>query len=54
MGERYWITGVQLGLLRAWVEAGNKNIADLLDILHTIEEHQFIGNREDLKIIGER
>jgi len=44
MSERYWITGCQLGLIRAWIESGALNLADILDMLYIIEEQQFIGN----------
>ena len=42
MGERYWITGVQLGMLIAANNAGKENVID--DVLKTIQDQQFIGN----------
>ena len=44
MGNRYWITGVQLGMIRAL--AGSNPVQE---ILLEIEEKQFIGNRQDLE-----
>lgn len=38
MSERYWITGVQLGLLT------NAEAEDRAKILKEIEDKQFIGN----------
>ena len=42
MGERYWISGVQLGML---IAANNNGKEDVIDqVLKTIENEQFIGN----------
>ena len=41
MTERYWITGVQIGMLIALV--GRKN-DECVKILREIEKRQFIGN----------
>lgn len=54
MTERYWITGVQLGLLKLAIEQGI--VADeTKKQLNKIEEKQFIGNMkepyEDYKIV---
>jgi hypothetical protein len=54
MTERYFITGVQLGLLKLAIEKGI--VADeTKKQLNKIEENQFIGNMkqpyEDYKII---
>ena len=48
MSERYWITGVQLGILIALEnEMGRSNLVD------NIVDKQFIGNKEDLhKLLG--
>jgi len=43
MGERYWITGVQLGMLIASVDA------DRIRLVEEITDKQFIGNAETLK-----
>ena len=44
MSERYWITGVQLGLLIVSPERQGRS-----KIVDEIIDKQFIGNREDLK-----
>jgi len=42
MGERYWISGVQLGML---IAANNNGKEDVIDqVLKTIENEQFIGS----------
>lgn len=41
MSERYWITGVQLGILRVLV---NQDALKAMDILQSIEDKQFIGS----------
>jgi hypothetical protein len=48
MTERYWITGVQLGLLQALeLPKARKNLVD------EIVKNQFIGDKEDLnKLLG--
>jgi hypothetical protein len=38
MGEKYWVTGVQLGMLVAMNDAERKNL------IQTIVADQFIGN----------
>jgi len=40
MAERYWITGVQIGMLKALIEQNDKHNA--LTTLENVEE-QFIG-----------
>ena len=43
MGNRYWITGVQVGMLKNWAKLfEHPDYAD--DILAQIENNQFIGN----------
>jgi len=39
MAERYWITGVQLGILKASLLTNQKQ-----SIIDEVEENQFIGN----------
>ena len=46
MGNRYYITGVQLGMLLALVD---ENYIKVKDILIEIEHNQFIGDAETLK-----
>lgn len=50
MGGRYFITGVQLGILRAFSEGSfreeKRNIFELID---GIINNQFLGNIEDFK-----
>jgi len=41
MGERYWISGVQLGLLKALGQVSDNGA---LSVIATIEEEQFVGN----------
>jgi hypothetical protein len=42
MGERYFLTGVQLGMLKAFVRS--KKEKEATDLLCQIENKQFIGN----------
>ena len=42
MGERYWISGVQLGMLKAAVEWDQKGTA--LVLIDDILDKQFVGN----------
>lgn len=42
--ERYWITGVQLGMLGADIPAVNKD-----KIIDDIIDNQFIGHVNDIK-----
>lgn len=54
MGERYWISGVQLGMLKAYFELNKVKEAEKLR--SEIEEHQFIGRldpeTESLEIVS--
>lgn len=43
MGERYFITGVQLGILHSYLK-GNVDILSTKKLLNKVEEDQFIGN----------
>jgi len=56
MGDRYWISGVQLGMLKACMD---KDIGNFESILREIEEEQFVGRIEEedkgnreVKIVG--
>ncbi len=52
MGGRYWITGVQLGMLRAFTST--EKIEKIEDILVDIEAEQYIGNvvnNEEVEIV---
>jgi len=42
MSERYWISGVQLGMLIAANNNGKEEVID--QVLKTIENEQFVGN----------
>lgn len=44
MGGRYWITGVQLGLLKADIPWSSK-----MEIIDKVIDEQFIGKRKDLE-----
>jgi len=41
MGERYWITGVQLGMLLAYDKDNFPNL--VREVVEDIEKNQFIG-----------
>jgi hypothetical protein len=43
MSERYWITGVQLGILQVLSNEKGKELID------EIVDNQFIGNKKDLE-----
>jgi hypothetical protein len=44
MGERYYITGVQIGMILAWIKLGK--IEEIQKILDEIQEKQFWGRTE--------
>ena len=46
MSERYWITGVQLGMLLAFQKTRMPNRAN--ELIEEIIDKQFIGDKEDL------
>jgi len=46
VSERYWITGAQIGTLKALLKEGI-DLHKALDILHDVEEEQFIGNMKN-------
>ena len=48
MSERYYITGVQIGIIKA---LAGKDKGAVLKTLKDIEDKQFIGNRSDLNKI---
>jgi len=53
MGERYWISGVQLGMLIAANNSGKEDVID--QVLKTIENEQFVGStrpRPDAEKVG--
>jgi len=47
MGGRYYITGVQLGMLRVFVKQENES--DVNKLLEEIEDRQYLGEREDFE-----
>jgi len=51
MGSRYYLTGVQIGILQAYLN--NNKFQEALKLLEDIEENQFIGlieNNDKLKV----
>jgi hypothetical protein len=44
MGERYWITGVQLGTLQVLPTSSMRR-----ELINEIVDKQFIGDEKDLK-----
>lgn len=47
MGGRYYITGVQIGQMLAYLELNaDHKVRECLDEIY---EHQFIGKKKDLK-----
>jgi len=44
MGERYWVSGVQIGMMLAYIDF--KKDEDLKKLLAEIQEKQFIGRVE--------
>lgn len=44
MGERYWITGVQLGTLQVLPTSSMRR-----ELIDEIVDKQFIGNKKDLE-----
>ena len=47
MKGRYYITGVQIGIIKAMTE---KHPEVVLDLVNKIEELQYLGEREDLEV----
>ena len=48
MSERYWITGVQLGTIKAFIENGtDENKAFAFGTLNKVEDDQFIGQMQE-------
>lgn len=47
MGERYWITGVQLGLLKAGLQEKQPS-EQAIKIIEKIIDEQYIGSRQEL------
>lgn len=50
MGGRYFITGVQLGMLKTFSEHSfrDEEKRDILEIINSIINNQYIGTKEDL------
>lgn len=42
MGERYFVTGVQLGMIKAFLQF--KKLEEIEKVLTEIEDKQFMGN----------
>ena len=52
MSERYFLTGVQLGMLKMYVIDGAINTNVIKELLDEIEENQFVGNvKENNKVV---
>jgi len=51
MGGRYFISGVQLGMLRAFTNGSfrNEEKRDCLELINSIINNQFLGNIDDFK-----
>ena len=49
MGSRFWISGVELGILLVMTKA--KNFKEVLELLRKIEEEQYICDAEKFKEI---
>jgi len=47
MGSRFYLTGVQLGMLRVFAET--ENVEEALKVLKKIEEKQFLGDEQTIK-----
>lgn len=45
MGERYLVTGVQLGMIRAHLEANQKT--EIINIIEEIIEDQWVGGSDN-------
>jgi len=56
MSERYFITGVQIGMIKAFLEQEYVNIDEINKVINEIEEKQFVGKitqeGEKVAIIG--
>jgi len=53
MSERYWITGCQLGMIKAFVKNDAVSIrTNIEEIVQEIEDNQFIGNKKTFKDLG--
>ena len=49
MGGRYWISGVQIGMIKAFLYSNKEDLPKIIDILGIVEDKQFIGKKKDLK-----
>lgn len=47
MGGRYYITGVEIGMLRTFAKLENET--DINKLLDKIEEEQYIGEKEEFE-----
>ena len=50
MGGRYYVTGAQLGMIKAILEASGQSIG----LINEIEEKQYIGKAIELKRMMEK
>ena len=51
MGGRYYVTGVQLGMIQAFIE--HNKLEELEKLMHEIEEKQFVGQCEALRMVSQ-
>jgi len=51
MSERYFITGVQIGMLKAFLEVKEFNKKEFEKLLNEIEEQQYLCDAKTLKAI---
>ena len=47
MGGRYFITGVQIGMIRAYAKL--ENDADINKVLDAVEDNQYMCEKEDFE-----
>jgi hypothetical protein len=47
MGGRYFITGVQIGMIRAMAKL--ENDTEINEVLDEVEEKQYIGDKEEFE-----
>ena len=53
MGGRYWISGVQLGIIIAYLQEKNVLRSKIMALLEMIERNQFLINTENSDWLSE-
>ena len=51
MGGRYYVTGVQLGMIQVFIE--HNKLEELEKLMYEIDEKQFIGQCEVLRMVSQ-